>query len=42
MLTTSELLQIYEKLNLSQQARQVIDSIRSSPPARRVRALPEM
>ena len=38
MLTTSELLQIYEKLNLSQQARQVIDSILSSPPARRVRS----
>jgi len=38
MLNESELHQLYQKLNLSKQAQQVIDGIRSSPPARRVRS----
>ncbi len=36
MLNESELHQLYQKLNLSKQAQQVIEEIRSSPPARRV------
>ena len=36
MLKQSELHQLYQKLNLSQQAQQVIDEIRSTPPVRRV------
>ncbi len=38
MLNESELHQLYQKLNLSKQAQQVIDEIRSSPPVRRVRS----
>jgi transposase InsO family protein len=38
MLNESELHQLYQKLNLSKQAQQVIDGIRSSPPIRRVRS----
>jgi transposase InsO family protein len=38
MLNESELHQLYQKLNLSKQAQQVIDGIRSSPPVRRVRS----
>ena len=36
MLKESELHQLYQKFNLSKQAQQVIDEIRSSPPVRRV------
>jgi transposase InsO family protein len=36
MLKQSELHQLFQKLNISKQAQQVIDEIRSSPPARRV------
>jgi len=36
MLNESKLHQLYQKLNLSKQAQQVIEEIRSSPPARRV------
>lgn len=38
MLKESELHQLYQKLNLSKQAQQVVDEIRSSPPVRRVRS----
>jgi putative transposase len=38
MLTETELLQLYQNLNLSQQAQQIIAEIRSSPPTRRVRS----
>jgi len=38
MLNELELHQLYQKLNLSKQAQQVIEDIRSSPPARRVRS----
>lgn len=36
MLTATELFQLYQHLGLSQQARKIIEEIRSSPPARRV------
>lgn len=38
MLTETELLQLCQHLNLSQQAQQIIAGIRSSPPVRRVRS----
>lgn len=38
MLKESELHQLYQQLNLSKQAQQVIEEIRSSPPMRRVRS----
>lgn len=38
MLTETELLQLYQNLNISQQAQQIITEIRSSPPVRRVRS----
>ena len=36
MLTETELFQLYQHLDLSQQAQQIIAEIRSSPPMRRV------
>lgn len=36
MLNATELIQLYQHLGLSQQARKIIEEIRSSPPARRV------
>ena len=38
MLTETELFQLYQHLSLSQQARKIIEEIRSSPPVRRVRS----
>src|SRR3972149_1778839 len=38
MLKEPDLHQLYQKFNLSKQAQQVIDEIRSSPPVRRVRS----
>ena len=38
MLKQSELHQLYQKLNVTKQAQQIIDEIRSSPPMRRVRS----
>ena len=38
MLTEIELFQLYQNLNLSQEAQQIITKIRSSPPVRRVRS----
>lgn len=38
MLSETELLQLYQHLNLSKKAQQIISEIRSSPPARRVRS----
>jgi len=38
MLTETALFQLYQNLNLSQEARQIITEIRSSPPVRRVRS----
>lgn len=38
MLTETALFQLYQNLNLSPQARQIITEIRSSPPVRRVRS----
>jgi transposase InsO family protein len=38
MLTEIELFQLYQNLNISQQAQQIVTEIRSSPPVRRVRS----
>lgn len=38
MLAETELFQLYQSLNLSQEAQQIITEIRSSPPVRRVRS----